>query len=182
MVDPAASRPLPPRIAGRAAGQAAGGAVGAALPVVGARMEAMLRLAPAALPGRSAMEARDLRRRAQPAGAVAIRPAAPSRCSTPGINEATIRSLTRHGVEVVLPEGEGCCGALVHHMGKEHDSDGFARANIDAWMREIEGEGLDAILITAPGCGTTTKDTACCSATIPPMRRRRPRCRSWRRT
>ena len=59
---------------------------------------------------------------------------------------------------MVLPKGEGCCGALVHHMGREHDALAFARANIDAWMAEVEGEGLDAILITASGCGTTIKD------------------------
>ena len=76
----------------------------------------------------------------------------------PEINEATTNLLRRHGVEVVEARGEGCCGALVHHMGKDAASHGFAKANIDAWMREVEGEGLDAILITASGCGTTIKD------------------------
>jgi glycolate oxidase iron-sulfur subunit len=78
----------------------------------------------------------------------------------PSINDATIRLLTRHGVEVVLSKGEGCCGALVHHMGKEAASLGYARRNIDAWIAEIDGEGLDAIVITASGCGTTIKDYA----------------------
>ena len=76
----------------------------------------------------------------------------------PGINEATIRLLTRLGVEVVVPEGEGCCGALVHHMGREEQALASARANIDVWMREIDAGGLDAIIITASGCGTTIKD------------------------
>jgi glycolate oxidase iron-sulfur subunit len=76
----------------------------------------------------------------------------------PSINEATIRLLNRLGIEVVVPKGEGCCGALVHHMGHEDASHRFAAANIDAWSREIEGDGLDAILITASGCGTTIKD------------------------
>jgi glycolate oxidase iron-sulfur subunit len=76
----------------------------------------------------------------------------------PSINAATIRLLTRNGVEAVVAEGEGCCGALVHHMGREHQALAQARRNIDAWTREIEGEGLDAILITASGCGTTVKD------------------------
>ena len=76
----------------------------------------------------------------------------------PGINAATMRLLHRLGVEIVTPKGEGCCGALVHHMGREEAALDFARANVDAWMREIEGEGLDAILITASGCGTTIKD------------------------
>jgi glycolate oxidase iron-sulfur subunit len=76
----------------------------------------------------------------------------------PSINEATIRLLRRHGVEVVLPKGEGCCGALVHHIGKEKASLDFARRNVDAWVAEMDGPGLDAILITASGCGTTIKD------------------------
>jgi len=76
----------------------------------------------------------------------------------PGINEATIRLLTRLGVEVVLPKGEGCCGALVHHMGREEDALASARKNVDAWTAEIDRGGLDAIVITASGCGTTIKD------------------------
>lgn len=76
----------------------------------------------------------------------------------PGINEATIKLLNRIGVEVVLPEGEGCCGALVHHMGREEQALDDARRNVDVWTRELEEGGLDAIIITASGCGTTIKD------------------------
>jgi glycolate oxidase iron-sulfur subunit len=76
----------------------------------------------------------------------------------PAINEATIRLLTRHGVEVVVAKGAGCCGALVHHMGRETEALAAARANIDAWEREREGGGLDAVIINASGCGTTVKD------------------------
>lgn len=76
----------------------------------------------------------------------------------PGINEATIKLLTRIGVEVVVPEGEGCCGALVHHMGREEKALVDARRNVDAWTRAIDNGGLDAIIITASGCGTTIKD------------------------
>ena len=76
----------------------------------------------------------------------------------PSINAAAIRLLNRHGVEVVVAAGEGCCGSLAHHMGREEQALAQARANIDAWTREIEGAGLDAILITASGCGTTVKD------------------------
>jgi glycolate oxidase iron-sulfur subunit len=76
----------------------------------------------------------------------------------PPIREAAIRLLNRNGIEVVLPAGEACCGSLPHHMGREHDALAFARNNIDVWTREINGEGLDAILITASGCGTTIKD------------------------
>lgn len=76
----------------------------------------------------------------------------------PGINEATVSLLNRLGIEIVLPEAEVCCGALVHHMGKEEAALTAARKNIDAWMNEINGEGLDAVIITASGCGTTIKD------------------------
>ena len=52
----------------------------------------------------------------------------------------------------------GCCGSLEHHLGREEGAFAKARANIDAWTGDIEGEGLDAILITISGCGTTVKD------------------------
>ncbi|WOI12021.1 glycolate oxidase subunit GlcF [Thalassospira lucentensis] len=74
------------------------------------------------------------------------------------INEATVRLLTRLGIEIVVAKGAGCCGSLVHHMGKEAQSQQQAKANIDAWTGELSGEGLDAIVITASGCGTTVKD------------------------
>jgi glycolate oxidase iron-sulfur subunit len=77
---------------------------------------------------------------------------------TPQITEAAIRVLNRHGIEVVIAQGEGCCGSLAHHMGQEERALMQARNDIDAWVREIEGEGLDAILVTASGCGTTIKD------------------------
>jgi glycolate oxidase iron-sulfur subunit len=66
--------------------------------------------------------------------------------------------LTRHGIEVVLPEGQGCCGGIVHHMGREHDALAAVRRNVDAWIAEADRAGLDAIVITASGCGTTVKD------------------------
>ena len=57
-----------------------------------------------------------------------------------------------------MAKGAGCCGALTHHMGREKEAHGSAEANIHAWMAEIEGEGLDAIVINTSGCGTTVKD------------------------
>ena len=73
----------------------------------------------------------------------------------PQINAAAISVLTRHGIEVVLADGVGCCGSLVHHMGRDDAALAQARANIDAW---IALEGLDAVVITTSGCGTTVKD------------------------
>jgi len=74
------------------------------------------------------------------------------------INDATIRLLTRLGCEVVVAKGAGCCGALTHHMGKTVESHGAAGKNIRAWAAEMDGEGLDAIVINTSGCGTTIKD------------------------
>ncbi|HKM69948.1 MAG TPA: glycolate oxidase subunit GlcF [Stellaceae bacterium] len=89
---------------------------------------------------------------------VALLPGCAQRVLAPEINEATIRLLTRHGCEVVIVRGSGCCGSLAHHLGQEGPALGFARANIDAWERERLASGLDAIAINASGCGTTVKD------------------------
>jgi len=134
------------------------GVIGA-LPLLGNRLEAMIDLAPAKAPARSPFEQPgtfkgDGERR----GRVAILSGCAQPVLKPGFNQAAIRLLNRHGVDVVQPRGEGCCGALVHHMGREEEAHGFAKRNIDAWIAEMDGEGLDAIIITASGCGTTIKD------------------------
>jgi glycolate oxidase iron-sulfur subunit len=59
---------------------------------------------------------------------------------------------------VVIAKGAGCCGALTHHMGREDEAHASAAANIRAWGAEMDGEGLDAIVINTSGCGTTVKD------------------------
>jgi glycolate oxidase iron-sulfur subunit len=130
-----------------------------ALPRVGNRLRAMLELAPARVPGRSPFArpgvwpAQGERR-----GRVAILSGCAQPVLNPNFNEAAIRLLNRHGVEVVLPKGEGCCGALVHHMGLDREAHAFAKHNIDVWIAEMDGVGLDALVITASGCGTTIKD------------------------
>ena len=55
----------------------------------------------------------------------------------PEINDATIRLLARRGVDVEVAPGAGCCGALVHHMGRESAAIAMAKRNVDAWMRLI---------------------------------------------
>jgi glycolate oxidase iron-sulfur subunit len=89
---------------------------------------------------------------------VALLPGCAQKVLAPEINEATIRLLTRHGCEVVVARGSGCCGSLAHHLGQKRSSLALARANIDAWERERLASGLDAIVINASGCGTTVKD------------------------
>jgi glycolate oxidase iron-sulfur subunit len=123
------------------------------------RLSGMVALAPRHLPSPSAVDrpqvfAAEGERRAR----VVLLAGCAQQVLAPEINEATIRLLTRHGVEVVIAEGAGCCGALTHHMGKERPALASARANIAAWARELEGEGLDAVIINASGCGTTVKD------------------------
>jgi glycolate oxidase iron-sulfur subunit len=74
------------------------------------------------------------------------------------INDATIRILRRHGCEVVVAPGAGCCGALTYHMGKSREGLDAAAGNIRAWVTEARGAGLDAIVTGAGGCGTMVKD------------------------
>ncbi len=123
------------------------------------RLRAMLEMAPSRTPGRSRSDrpqsfpsAVPRRRR------VALLTGCAQRALNPDINEATIRLLQRHGCEVVIPKGIGCCGALVHHMGKADESHAFAAANIRAIIAELDGGGLDAVVINTSGCGTTVKD------------------------
>jgi glycolate dehydrogenase iron-sulfur subunit len=123
------------------------------------RLVAMLKLVPARLPGRSAYEGpRVMPAEGKRKARVALLQGCAQPVLAPSINEAAIRLLTRSGVEVVLAAGEACCGSLVHHMGRERHALAQARANIDAWTREIENGGLDAIIVTTSGCGTTIKD------------------------
>ncbi len=122
------------------------------------RLAAMLRLAPWRRPGQPlapqtfpAAAASQAPRQAR----VALLAGCVNDLLEPEINAAAIAVLTRHGVEVVVPEGLGCCGSLVHHMGREDEALAQARAAIDALLAV---DGLDAIVITASGCGTTVKD------------------------
>jgi glycolate oxidase iron-sulfur subunit len=75
----------------------------------------------------------------------------------PEIRAATVRLLTRAGYDVDFATAEGCCGALTWHLGRKEDGLASARQNVATWKREIE-RGLDAIVVTASGCGTTIKD------------------------
>lgn len=122
-------------------------------------MEAMLKLAPNKLPDKLAITEPGIKTvEGQRLKRVAILSGCAQTVLDPHINASTIELLTRLAVEVVVVKNETCCGSLVHHMGREEESHRFAIQNIDAWMEELEGEGLDAIIITASGCGTTIKD------------------------
>ena len=77
---------------------------------------------------------------------------------SPQINEATIRILNRHGVEVIIPKKIRCCGSLSHHLGKNEDAHKDFKNNINTWYEEYLKGNLDAILSNTSGCGTTLKD------------------------
>ncbi|TVS02574.1 MAG: glycolate oxidase iron-sulfur subunit [Rhodobacteraceae bacterium] len=124
-----------------------------------ARLRAMLEMAPKQIPPVSrnddpqvfpAIGERKMR--------LALMTGCAQRALNTDINDATIRLLRRLGCEVVIAEGQGCCGALTHHMGKTAESHATAAKNIRAWWREMQGEGLDAVVINTSGCGTTVKD------------------------
>ena len=119
------------------------------------RLAAMLRLAPWHRPQRPLAPQTFPALGARKKGRVVLLAGCVNDLLAPEINAAAIRVLTRHDIEVVLPNGAGCCGSLVHHMGRERQALAQARANIDAWTAI---EAADAILITASGCGTTVKD------------------------
>jgi glycolate oxidase iron-sulfur subunit len=118
------------------------------------RVAAMLRLTPWRRSQR-ALEPQTFPAVGKRKGRVALLAGCVNDVLAPEINAATIRLLNRHGIEVVIPKGAGCCGSLVHHMGREHEALTQVRATIDAFGAV---EGLDAIVITASGCGTTVKD------------------------
>ena len=123
------------------------------------RLRTLADLAPAALPPRRgfagvhpAEGARRMR--------VALLQGCVQQALAPGINAATLRLLTRHGIEVVVPAEAGCCGAFTLHMGKADMARAAAARNVDAWHAELERGGLDAVVVNASGCGTVVKDYA----------------------
>jgi glycolate oxidase iron-sulfur subunit len=70
------------------------------------------------------------------------------------VNEATVRVLQRNGCEVVLPEGQTCCGALNVHNGETTAARAMARRNIDAFL----AAGVDSVIVNAAGCGAALKE------------------------
>ena len=126
-----------------------------------ASLRALLELAPRRRAGAPGARAR------RSAGSAHSEPAAPRKrvalltgcvqtVIAPEINEATMRLLQRCGVEVVAIGG--CCGALVHHLGKERRANALAAALVEQLHVEMDGQGLDAIVANASGCGTHVKD------------------------
>ena len=120
-----------------------------------AKLKAMVDFAPKKLPTPSPVDRpQTFKAKGQKIRRVALLSGCAQTALDTDINEATIRLLTRHGVEVVIARGMGCCGAVTHHMGKTDASHKSAAANIKAWM----AAEVDAVVINTSGCGTTVKD------------------------
>jgi glycolate oxidase iron-sulfur subunit len=123
-------------------------------------LAAMLELAPATPPARSGefSGAGVAETKVERRGRVILLAGCAQRVLRPEINDSTIRLLAAKGVDVEVVGGAGCCGALVHHMGREAEAIRFAKANVNAWMKAIDRQPVDAIVVNASGCGTTVKD------------------------
>jgi glycolate oxidase iron-sulfur subunit len=74
----------------------------------------------------------------------------------PGVNAATARVLQAEGCDVVVPEGQGCCGALSVHNGREAEAQRYARRLVDTFERS----GVERVVVNAAGCGSTMKEYA----------------------
>jgi glycolate oxidase iron-sulfur subunit len=77
----------------------------------------------------------------------------------PDINAAAARLLDRFGIRLDAVPGAGCCGALPQHLAAPEQAAAFARANVDAWWPAVEA-GVEAIVMTASGCGVQVRDYA----------------------
>ncbi len=76
---------------------------------------------------------------------------------SPNTNAAAARVLDRVGITLVHAPQAGCCGAIPHHLGTQYEGLEYMRRNIDAWWPYIE-QGVEAIVITASGCGIMIAD------------------------
>ena len=122
-------------------------------------LAAMVELAPKglrALPKISGQ--RSAAREAQRKGRVILLAGCVQQVLRPDINGSTLRLLARHGFDVEIAANAGCCGALVHHLGREAEAITFVKRNVDAWAKVMSRGPAEAVIINASGCGTMVKD------------------------
>ncbi len=124
------------------------------------KIQKMIKLMPSSFPKKTMpiMETYKASNKKKPVARVALLTGCVQKIISPQINEATIRLLNRHGIEVIVPKKIECCGSLSHHLGKENDANKTFRNNILIWYEEYIKNGLDAIISNTSGCGTTLKD------------------------
>ena len=129
--------------------------------LLGARFATVLRMAPARPRDGEMLEGpRTFPPSGRTTGRVALLAGCAQQALRPSINAATVRLLNRMGVEVTVADGVGCCGALSHHMGREHEARAFARAAVEGWRKLWASAPLDGVIVNAAGCGTHVKDYA----------------------
>ena len=124
------------------------------------KIENMISFMPTKFPKKNLPDLRvySATKRKKPVARVALLTGCVQKVISPQINEATIRLLNRHGIEVIVPKGVDCCGSLNHHLGKESLAKQTFKKNILIWYDEYLKNGLDAIISNTSGCGTTLKD------------------------
>ena len=124
------------------------------------KIKEMLRIMPVSFPKKTLAKMRvyQASKRKKPVARVALLTGCVQKVISPQINEATIRLLNRHEIEVVVPKGIECCGSLNHHLGKSDLAIKNFKKNISIWYDEYLNNGLDAIISNTSGCGTTMKD------------------------
>ncbi len=124
------------------------------------RMKEMINFMPIKFPKRTIpyQEVYSLQKKKKPVGRVALLTGCVQKVISPQINEATIRLLNRHNIEVIVPKNINCCGSLDYHLGKSSSANQTFKKNIEIWYDEYLKNGLDAIISNTSGCGTTLKD------------------------
>jgi glycolate oxidase iron-sulfur subunit len=124
------------------------------------KIKEMIKLMPMSFPSETLpkMKIYKADKKKKPVARVALLTGCVQKVISPQINEATIRLLNRHGIEVVVSKGIECCGSLKHHLGKSIAAKKIFIHNILIWYEEYLNNGLDAIISNTSGCGTTLKD------------------------
>ena len=124
------------------------------------KIKEMISLIPKKIPKKTMpkMELYRAKNKKKPIARVALLTGCVQKVISPQINEATIRLLNRHGIEVIVPRNINCCGSLNHHLGKSDLANKDFKKNISIWYDEYLKNGLDAIISNTSGCGTTLKD------------------------
>jgi len=124
------------------------------------KVKEMISLMPGKFPKKTLprMQIYPARNKKKPVARVALLTGCVQKVISPQINEATIRLLNRHDIEVVVLKGIECCGSLNHHLGKNDLANKTFKKNISIWYDEYLKNGLDAIISNTSGCGTTLKD------------------------
>ena len=122
------------------------------VPYLPKSLGAMIELAPSQLPEKQRYD------RLYPAtgsrrGRVALLIGCAQQALSPKINQAAINVLTQNGIEVVVPESQGCCGSLAMHIGASKEAQAAAKKNFEAFSDDV-----DAIISTAAGCGSGMKE------------------------